>query len=218
VHRDSTACARPARGSAEVGRRPALRRIHRLRMDALGRRTRCSRHLQSRPSHSAWWFRCQRGHQLHPSRRPSRHAVESLCTALTPSSKRNYDIVVRSFLSISEEIPEDYSSRTTARAILISGMMAHLRAQNPLDHNNCIGRLFALRTISMSWLAPAISLNWPTCCCARISHARPTLCHDRSPQQDQLSSRVHASQRSRGNVFLCSALPACASASASSLL
>jgi len=77
------------------------------------------------------------------------HAIKSLCTALTPSSKRNYDIVVRSFLVyLGAEYPKITRLEQLRRDPHILGWMAHLRAQNPpLATATCIGRLFALRTI-----------------------------------------------------------------------
>ena len=51
----------------------------------------------------------------HPLAPVFAHAVESLSTALAPSSKRNYDIVVRSFLVyLGTKHPGGYSARTTA--------------------------------------------------------------------------------------------------------
>ena len=77
------------------------------------------------------------------------HAVESLCTALTPSSKRNYYIVVRSFVVYLEtQHPEITCLQQLRRDPHILGWMTHLRAQSPpLATVTCIGRLFALRTI-----------------------------------------------------------------------
>jgi hypothetical protein len=75
--------------------------------------------------------------------------VESLCTALTPSSKRNCNIVVRSFLVyLGTEYLAVNRLEQLRREPHILGWMAHLRAQNsPLATATCIGRLFALRTI-----------------------------------------------------------------------
>ena len=77
------------------------------------------------------------------------HSVESLCTALTPSSKRNYNIVVRSFLVyLGAEYPKIAHIEQLHRDPHILGWMAHLRGQTPpLVATTCIGRLFALRTI-----------------------------------------------------------------------
>jgi site-specific recombinase XerD len=77
------------------------------------------------------------------------HTIESLCTALTSSSKRNYDIVVRSFLVyLGAEYPKITRLEQLHRDPHILGWMAHLRAQTPpLATATCVGRLFALRTI-----------------------------------------------------------------------
>jgi site-specific recombinase XerD len=77
------------------------------------------------------------------------HTVESLSTALTPSSKRNYNIVVRSFLVyLGAEYPKITRLEQLHRDPHILGWMAHLRGQTPpLVAATCIGRLFALRTI-----------------------------------------------------------------------
>ena len=85
----------------------------------------------------------------HPLAPVFAHAIESLCTALAPSSKRNYGIVVRSFLVY---LGTDYPAVTRLQQLRrdphILGWMAHLRSQKPpLATATCIGRLFALRTI-----------------------------------------------------------------------
>jgi integrase len=76
-------------------------------------------------------------------------AVESLCTALTPSSKRNYDIVVRNFLVyLGTEHPAVTRLEQLRRDPHILGWMACMRAQiPPLATATCVGRLFGLRTI-----------------------------------------------------------------------
>lgn len=85
----------------------------------------------------------------HPLAPVFAHAVESLSTALTPSSKRNYGIVVRSFLVwLGTQHPGITRLDQLRRDPHIRGWMAHLRAQNPpLATTTCIGRFFALRTI-----------------------------------------------------------------------
>jgi site-specific recombinase XerD len=85
----------------------------------------------------------------HPLAPVFAHAIESLCTALAPSSKRNYDIVVRGFLVY---LGTDYPAVTRLQQLRrdphVVGWMAHLRSQKPpLATATCIGRLFALRTI-----------------------------------------------------------------------
>jgi site-specific recombinase XerD len=85
----------------------------------------------------------------HPLAPVFAHAVESLCTALTPSSARNYNMVVRNFLVyLGTEYPAVTRLDQLRRDPHILGWMARLRAQNPpLATATCIGRLFALRTI-----------------------------------------------------------------------
>jgi site-specific recombinase XerD len=94
-------------------------------------------------------MRWRRPSLQHPLAHAFAHAVESLCTALTPSSKRNYNIVVRSFLVyLGTEYPAVTRLEQLRRDPHILGWMALLRAQNPpLATATCIGRLFALRTI-----------------------------------------------------------------------
>ena len=83
----------------------------------------------------------------HPLASAFEHAVESLCTALTPSSKRNYNITVRNFLVyLAAEHPEVTSLEQLNRDPHILGWMARLRAQiPPLATTTCISRLIALR-------------------------------------------------------------------------
>ncbi|MGH9606775.1 MAG: tyrosine-type recombinase/integrase [Terracidiphilus sp.] len=85
----------------------------------------------------------------HPLAHAFARAVESLCTALTPSSARNYGIVVRHFLVyLGAEHPQVSRLQQLRRDPHILGWMASLRAQTPpLATATCIGRLFALRTI-----------------------------------------------------------------------
>ena len=92
------------------------------------------------------WSRPQLQHPLAPA---FARAVESLCTALTPSSKRNYNMVVRHFLVyLGAEYPKVTHIEQLRRDPHILGWMACLRAQTPpLATATCIGRLFALRTI-----------------------------------------------------------------------
>jgi site-specific recombinase XerD len=85
----------------------------------------------------------------HPLAQVFAHTVDSLCTALTPSSARNYNIVVRSFLVyLGTEHPQVTRLDQLRRDPHILGWMERLRAQTPpLATATCIGRLFALRTI-----------------------------------------------------------------------
>ena len=92
------------------------------------------------------WRRPPLQHPLAPA---FARAVESLCTALTPSSTRNYNIVVRNFLVyLGTEHTQITRLAQLRRDPHILGWMARLRAQTPpLATATCIGRLFALRTI-----------------------------------------------------------------------
>ena len=92
------------------------------------------------------WRRPPLQHPLAPA---FARALESLCTALTPSSTRNYNIVVRNFLLyLGTKHPGITRLDQLRRDPHIFGWMSHLRAQTPpLATATCIGRLFALRTI-----------------------------------------------------------------------
>jgi len=92
------------------------------------------------------WRRPPLQHPLAPA---FARTVQSLCTALAPSSARNYDIVVRSFLVyLGAEYPAITHLDQLRRDPHVLGWMAHLRAQTPsLATTTCIGRLFALRTL-----------------------------------------------------------------------
>ena len=92
------------------------------------------------------WRRPPLQHPLVPA---FARAVEALCTALTASSTRNYNIVVRNFLVyLGTEHPQITRLAQLRRDPHTLGWMACLRAQTPpLATATCIGRLFALRTI-----------------------------------------------------------------------
>jgi integrase len=98
------------------------------------------------------WRRPPLQHPLAPA---FARAVESLSTALAPSSARNYGIVVRNFLVyLSDQHPEVTRLEQLRRDPHILGWMARLRTQAPpLAATTCIGRLFALRTIffELAW-------------------------------------------------------------------
>ena len=75
------------------------------------------------------WRRAPLQHPLAPL---FAHTVESLCTALTPSSKRNYNIVVRSFLIyLGAEYPKITRLEQLRRDPHILGWLALLRSQHP---------------------------------------------------------------------------------------
>lgn len=142
----------------------------------------------------------------HPMAPVFAHAIESLCTALAPSSKRNYDIVVRSFLSyLSTEYPAVTRLKQLRRDPHILGWMAHLRAQNPpLATATCIGRLFALRTIFHE-LARTSHLPELSHLLLREDIPRPprTLPRPLTAEQDQLLLQEFMRRNDLGgNVFL----------------
>ena len=91
----------------------------------------------------------------HPLASPMARAVESLSTALSPSTTRNYNIAVRSFIVyVGATYPEVIRLEQLRRDPHILGWMASLRAQNPpLATTTCIGRFIALRAIfsELAW-------------------------------------------------------------------
>jgi hypothetical protein len=75
------------------------------------------------------WRRPPLQHPLAPA---FARAVESLCTALTPSSTRNYNMVVRHFLVYpGAQYPDVIRLEQLCRDPHILGWMACLRAQTP---------------------------------------------------------------------------------------
>ena len=149
------------------------------------------------------WRRPPLQHPLAPA---FAHAVESLCTALTASSTRNYNIVVRNFLVyLGTKHPEVTRLEQLRRDPHILGWMAHLRAQNPpLATTTCIGRLFALRTIfhelaRTSHLAELAHLLLRE----DIPRSPHTLPRPLTPEQDQLLQQEFLRRNDLGgNVFL----------------
>jgi site-specific recombinase XerD len=107
------------------------------------------------PAQERFVNRWRRPPLQHPLALAFARAVESLSTALTASSTRNYEIVVRNFLVyLAAEHPEITRLEKLRRDPHILGWMACLRAQTPpLAGTTCIGRLFALRTIfnELAW-------------------------------------------------------------------
>jgi integrase len=83
----------------------------------------------------------------HPLAPDFERAVESLCTALTPASKRSYNAAVRNFLVyLSAEHPEVTRLEQLRRDPHLLGWMSRLRAQTPpLATATCISRIIALR-------------------------------------------------------------------------
>ena len=151
-------------------------------------------------------MRWRRPPLLHPMAPIFAHAVESLCTALTPSSKRNYDIVVRNFLVyVGTKHPKITRLEQLRRDPHILGWMAHLRAQNPpLATATCIGRLFALRTLFHE-LARINHLPELAHLLLRedIPRSPHTLPRPLTPEQDQILQQefIHRNDLG-GNVFL----------------
>ena len=142
----------------------------------------------------------------HPLAPVFAHAVASLCTALTASSKRQYDIVVRSFLVyLGTEYPAVTRLEQLRRDPHVLGWMAHLRAKNPpLAATTCIGRLFALRTIFHE-LARTGHLAELAYLLLRedIPRSPHSLPRPLTPEQDQLLQQEFMRRNDLGgNVFL----------------
>jgi site-specific recombinase XerD len=98
------------------------------------------------------WRRPRLQHQLASA---FARAVESLSTALSPATERNYNIAVRSFLVyLGTEHRKITGLEQLRRDPHILGWMARMRAQTPpLATATCIGRLIALRTVlnELAW-------------------------------------------------------------------
>ena len=164
-------------------------------------------------------MRWRRAPLQHPLARSSR-IRSSLCA---PHSPRPASVTTTSWcaasLSISAQNIRRLLVSNNCTAILISSdgwrtCAARLRlwSRQPASDASLL-----CAPSSMNWLAPAISLNWLTCCCARIFRARLTLCHGRSPP-----SRINSSSRSSCVATIlaemsssCSVRPACVSANVS---
>jgi integrase len=149
------------------------------------------------------WRRPPLQHPLAPA---FARAVESLCTALTPSSARNYNMVVRHFLVyLGAEYPEVTRIKQLRRDPRILGWMACLRAQiTLLATATCIGRLFALRTV-LNELAWANKLPDLAQLLRRedIPRTPHTLPRPLTAEQDQLLEQEFLRRNDLGgNVFL----------------
>jgi integrase len=98
------------------------------------------------------WRRPPLQHPLAPG---FARAVESLSTALSPATERNYNIAVRSFLVyLGAEYPRVTGLEQLHRDPHILGWMSRMRAQTPpLAAATCIGRLIAVRAIcnELAW-------------------------------------------------------------------
>jgi integrase len=98
------------------------------------------------------WRRPSLQHPLAPS---FVRALESICTALSPATLRNYEFAVRSFLIyLGAEHPKVSGLEQLHRDPHTLGWMARMRAQTPpLATPTCIGRLIALRAVlnELAW-------------------------------------------------------------------
>ena len=98
------------------------------------------------------WRRPPLQHPLAPA---FARAVESLSTALSPATERNYNIAVRSFLvCLGAEQPCVTGLEQLRRDPHALGWMSRMRAQTPpLATATCIGRLIALRAVlnELAW-------------------------------------------------------------------
>lgn len=105
------------------------------------------------------WRRPPLQHPLAPA---FARAVESLSTALSPATTRNYNIAVRSFLVyVGAAYPEVTRLEQLRRDPHILGWMSSLRAQiPPLATTTCIGRFIALRAIfsELAWTSQVAEL------------------------------------------------------------
>ena len=142
----------------------------------------------------------------HPLAQAFARAIESLCTALTPGSTRQYDFVVRNFLVyLGTEYPEVTHLQHLRRDPHILGWMSHMRAHTPpLATTSCIGRLFALRTI-FNELARTNHLPAVADLLLRedIPRSPHTLPRPLSAEQDQLLQQEFLRRNDLGgNVFL----------------
>jgi integrase len=133
-------------------------------------------------------------------------AVESLSTALSPATTRNYNIAVRSFLVyVGATYPEVTRLEQLRRDPHILGWVASLRAQTPpLATTTCIGRFIALRAIfsELAWTSQIAEL-------ARllrredIPRTPQSLPRPLTAEQDQLLQQEFLRRNDLvGNVFL----------------
>ncbi len=99
------------------------------------------------------WRRPPLQHPLAPA---FARALESICTALSPATLRNYDFAVRSFLVyLGAKHPKVTGLEQLQRDPHILGWMAGMRAQTPpLATSTCIVRLIALRAVlnELAWI------------------------------------------------------------------
>jgi integrase len=114
------------------------------------------------PAEHAIVKRWRRPPLRHPLAPAFARAVESLSTALSPSTTRNYNIAVRNFLLyLGTEHPEVTRLEQLRRDPHLLGWMSRLRAQTPpLATATCIGRLIALRAVfnELAWTSKLAEL------------------------------------------------------------
>jgi site-specific recombinase XerD len=142
----------------------------------------------------------------HPLVPAFERAVESLSTALSPGSKRNYDITVRNFLLyLGADHPEITCLEQLRRNPHILGWRSRLRAQTPpLATATCIGRLIALRSIfsEMAWSKSRAELA-RLVCSEDIPRTPQRLPRPLTAEQDQLLQQEFLRRNDLGgNVFL----------------
>jgi integrase len=142
----------------------------------------------------------------HPLASAFASAVESLCTALTASSARNYNIVVRHFLVyLAAGHPEVTRIEQLRRDPHILGWMSRLRAQiPPLATATCIARLIALRAVfnELAWTSKLPELAH-LLRREDIPRTPQSLPRPLTAEQDQLLEREFLRRNDLGaNVFL----------------
>jgi integrase len=149
------------------------------------------------------WRRPPLQHPLAPA---CARAVESLSTALSSATTRNYNIAVRSFLIyLGASYPEVTRLEQLRRDPHILGWMASLRAWTPpLATATCIGRFIALRAIfnELAWSNQVAELAHLI---RREDIPRTPQCLPRplTAEQDQLLQQEFLSRNDLGgNVFL----------------
>jgi integrase len=149
------------------------------------------------------WRRPPLQHPLAPA---FARAVESLCTALSPATQRQYNIAVRSFLVyLGAAYPKVTALEQLHRDPHILGWMARLRAQTPpLVTTTCIGRFTALRAIcnELAWTHQLVELAH-LIRREDIPRAPQTLPRPLIAEQDQILQQEFMRRNDLGgNVFL----------------
>ena len=161
------------------------------------------------------WCRPPLQHPLAPA---FARAVESLSTALSSSTTRNYNIAVRNFLVyLAADHPEVTSLDQLRRDPHALGWMSRMRAQiPPLATATCIARLIALRAVfnELAWTSKLPELAHLLRREDIPAHRR--VCHGRLPQCriNCYSKSAFAATTWAETSSYYSATPACASANA----